>query len=147
MPFGSREKFAKVTNTKLSLVILTWSRQLQEHFDEIVDTNDNGDWNGHQIYCHVKASKVSRELPLDNMHMIKANSAAEIKITTLEMIKPDIKHHKKVIKSLEEWAAKILCRDNNYVQDLANADDETNYAAKELYHLGLWYKPGWVKNS
>ena len=79
--------------------------------------------------------------------MIKANSATEIKIATLELIKLDNKHNKKVVKSLKKWAAKILCWENNYVQDLANADDETNYAAKELNHLGLWYKPGWVKNS
>ncbi len=31
---------------------------------------------------------------------------------------------KQVVKSLEEWAAKILCRDNHYVQNLANADEE-----------------------
>jgi hypothetical protein len=32
---------------------------------------------------------------------------------------------KKVVKSLEEWAAKILCQDNNYVENLANTDKET----------------------
>jgi hypothetical protein len=32
---------------------------------------------------------------------------------------------KKVFKSLEKWAEKILCRDNDYVQNLANADEET----------------------
>ncbi len=31
----------------------------------------------------------------------------------------------KVVKSLEEWAAKILCWDNGYVKNKANADDET----------------------
>ena len=58
--------------------------------------------------------KVSRKLPFDNMHMIKANSATETKITTLDMIKPNNKRNKKVIKSLKEWAAKILCLDNDY---------------------------------
>ena len=57
--------------------------------------------------------------------MIKANSSIETKITTLEMIKPDNKHNKKVVKSLEEWAAKILCWENDYVQDLTNTDNET----------------------
>ena len=57
--------------------------------------------------------------------MIKANSSIETKITTLEMIKPDNKHNKKVVKSLEEWAAKILCWENDYVQDLTKTDNET----------------------
>ncbi len=87
----------------------------------IVDTNENGDWSQHSKYCPVK----TREFPLDNMHMIKANSSIETKITTLEMIKPDNKHNKIVVKSLEEWAAKILCWENDYVQDLANTDNET----------------------
>jgi hypothetical protein len=38
------------------------------------------------------------------------------KITSVEWIKPDSKNTKKVIKSLEEWAAKLLCQDNDYVQ-------------------------------
>jgi hypothetical protein len=35
------------------------------------------------------------------------------------------KKNKKKGKSLEEWAAKILCWDNDYVKNKANADDET----------------------
>ncbi len=31
-----------------------------------------------------------------------------------------------------KWAAKILCRDNDYVQNLANADEETKNASKGL---------------
>jgi hypothetical protein len=68
---------------------------------------------------------VSREFPLDNMYMIKANSTAVTKITSVQWITPDNKNSKQVVKSLEEWAANILCRDNNYMQNLANADEET----------------------
>jgi hypothetical protein len=57
--------------------------------------------------------------------MIKANSTAVTKITSVQRIKPDIKNNKKIVKSLEEWAAKILCWDNDYVKNQANADDET----------------------
>jgi hypothetical protein len=32
LPFGSKDKFAKMTNTTLPLVILTWLRQLEEYF-------------------------------------------------------------------------------------------------------------------
>ncbi len=56
---------------------------------------------------------------------MKAISTAVAKITSVQWIKPDSKNTKKVIKSREEWAARILCRDNNYVQNLANTDEET----------------------
>jgi hypothetical protein len=35
------------------------------------------------------------------------------------------KNNKKVVKSLEEWAAKILCWDNDYVKNKATADNKT----------------------
>jgi hypothetical protein len=114
-----------MTNTTLALVVLTWLRQLQEYLYKIGDANENEDWNVHGKYCPVKAKHVSREFPLDNMYMIKANSIAVNKITSVQLITPDNKNSKQVVKSLEEWAAKIMCRDNNYVQNLANADEET----------------------
>jgi hypothetical protein len=43
LPFGSKDKFSKMTNTTLPLVMLTWLRQLEEYFYEIGDTNENGD--------------------------------------------------------------------------------------------------------
>jgi hypothetical protein len=110
LPFGSRDKFAKMINITLPLFVLMWLCQLQEYFYKIGDTNENGDWNTHGKYAPVKARHVTREFPLDNMHMMKANSTAVAKITSVQWIKPDSKNTKKVAKSLEEWAAKILCR-------------------------------------
>jgi hypothetical protein len=124
LPFGSREKFAKMTNITLKLVVLTWLHQLQEYFYKIGDTNEIRDWNTHGKYAPVKARHVTREFPLDNMHMMKTNSTAVVKITSVQWIKADSKNTKKVVKSLKKWAAKILCQDNNYVQNLANADEE-----------------------
>jgi hypothetical protein len=63
--------------------------------------------------------------------MMKANSTAVAKITSVQLIKPDSKNTKKVVKSLEEWAAKILIRDNDYEQNLANADEETKRCFKK----------------
>jgi hypothetical protein len=102
-----------MTNTTLALVILMWLLQLQEYFYKISDANENGDWNVHGTYCPVKAKHVSREFPLDNMYMIKANRTAVTKITSVQLIAPDNKNRKQVIKSLNEWAAKILCWDND----------------------------------
>ncbi len=45
--------------------------------------------------------------------MMKANSKSLVKVDSVTYIKPDSKPHKTVVKSLEEWAAKILCQDNN----------------------------------
>jgi hypothetical protein len=56
--------------------------------------------------------------------MSKANNKAATKTRSVEWIKPDSKNNKKVVKSLEEWAAKILCRDNEYIKNKAKADDE-----------------------
>ena len=41
------------------------------------------------------------------------------------------------MKSLEEWAAKILCWDNNdFVQNIANSDDETKKCFKRTEKYG-----------
>jgi hypothetical protein len=71
----------------------------------------NGDWNVHGKYYTSKAKHVSRELPLDNMYMmymIKANSTAVTKLTSVQWITPANKNSKQVVKSLEEWAAKNI---------------------------------------
>ncbi len=60
LPFGSKDKFAKMTNTTLQLVMLTWLRQLEKYFYKIGDTNENGDWNAHGKYCPVEARSVAR---------------------------------------------------------------------------------------
>ena len=104
--FGSKEKFAKKTNTILPLVILTWLRLLQEHFYEIVDTNENGDWNEHGKYCPGKASKVEKELPLDYMHMIRANNETVTKITSLDISNPTTKITRKSSNPLKNGQQK-----------------------------------------
>ena len=43
LPFGSKDKFVKTTNTTLPLVVLTWLRQLEEYFYKIGDTNESRD--------------------------------------------------------------------------------------------------------
>jgi hypothetical protein len=85
-----------MTNTTLALVVLTWLRQLQEYFYKIGDANENEDWIVHGKYCPVKAKHVSREFPLDNMYMIKANSTAVTKITSAQWITPNKKNSKQV---------------------------------------------------
>ena len=45
LPFGKRTKFEKKANTTIPLVILTWLRQLQEHFFEQPENSPHIDWN------------------------------------------------------------------------------------------------------
>ncbi len=94
--------------------------------NEIGDNKESGDWNVHRKDCAVRAKNVSKDFPLDNVHMMKANGTSLVKVDSVTYIKPNGKPHKTFVKSLEEWAAKILCRNNNdYVQNIANSDDET----------------------
>jgi hypothetical protein len=80
LPFERKDKFANMSNTTLPLVVLMWLCQLEQYFYKIGDTNESGDWNAHGKYCPIKARNVSKEFPLDNIHMIKANSTAVTKL-------------------------------------------------------------------
>jgi hypothetical protein len=102
LPFGSKANFEKMPNTILPLVVLTWLCQLQEHFYEISDNKESGDWNVHGKYCAIRTKHVSKDFPLDNVHMMKANSTSLVKIKSVTCIKPDGKHTKGVVKSLEK---------------------------------------------
>jgi hypothetical protein len=68
--------------------------------------------------------------------MKKAKSTSVVKIDSVTYIKPDGRHYKTVVKSLEEWAAKILCQDNYYVQNIAKLDNKTKDALKGLKCMG-----------
>jgi hypothetical protein len=146
-----------MANTTLPLVVLMWLCQLQEYFYKISDTNLSGDWNSHGKYCPIKNKYVSKDFPLEKIHMSKANDKAVTKIESVEWIKPDSKNNKKVVKSLEEWAAKILCWDKEYVKNKAKADDETKihfdrtvtHGTKQYAMMDKNYKPtNWdIKNS
>jgi hypothetical protein len=43
LPLVSKDKFEKMPNTILPLVVLMWLRQLQEHFYKISDNKESGD--------------------------------------------------------------------------------------------------------
>jgi hypothetical protein len=81
--------------------MLKWLRQLEEYFYEIGDTNESRDWNTHGKYCPVKARSVTKNIPLENIHMSKANNTNVEQITSVSWIKPNNKIYKKVLKSLE----------------------------------------------
>jgi hypothetical protein len=51
--------------------------------------------------------------------MSKANTANAVKIKSCDSIKSNKKDSKKVVKSLFEWAERILYQVSPYVQDIA----------------------------
>jgi hypothetical protein len=67
--------------------------------------------------------------------MSKANNTAVTKITSVEWIKPNSKNNKKVVKPLEEWAAKILCWDNDYVKTKQLQIGKQRNASIEQKHM------------
>ncbi len=81
---------------------------------------------------------MTKEFPLDSVHMMKANSTTLVEVDSFAYIKPDGQNNKFVVKSLEEWASKILCRENNdYVRNIAKSGKETKKRFKRTEKHGL----------
>jgi hypothetical protein len=135
LPFGSKDEFVKMTITTLQLVVLMWLLQLEEYFYKIGDTNKSG-WNAHGKYCPVKDRNMSKEFPLDNIHMIKANSTAVTKITYVQWIKLDIKKTKKLLNPLKNGQQKSCVGTTITSKTKQMQMTKQRNALIELKHLG-----------
>ena len=67
--------------------------------------------------------------------MSKANTANAVKIDSFDSIKPNRKYSKKVVKSLFEWAERILYRESSFVQDIA----KINWKRIKKLATKVWY--------
>jgi hypothetical protein len=104
--FGSKTKFDTSIDPILYLVVLTWSRQLQQFFFEIEDTDEKRDWNVYgRYYGTLKQSR--SDIKLGYMHMSTAGSTENTLILNMSFFRPD-ENRTDVISSLEEWAARLL---------------------------------------
>ena len=104
--FGSKTKFDTSIDPILYLVVLTWSRQLQQFFFEIDDTDVRRDWNKYGRYYGTQ--KLNKgDFGLGYMHMSRADSTEKTLISHISCFRPD-ETKKDVISSLEEWAARLL---------------------------------------
>ena len=104
--FGSKTKFDTSIDPILYLVVLTWSRQLQQFFFEIEDTDKKRDWNAYgRYYGTLKQSR--SDIGLGYMHMSTADSTEKTLILDMNCFRPD-ENRRDVISSLEEWAARLL---------------------------------------
>jgi hypothetical protein len=123
-----------MNNTTIPLVILTWLRQLQEHFFEQSELKESIDWNDFGRYCNVPV-KFAVSKGVNNVHMSKANTANAVKIETFESIKPNKKYSKKVVKSIFEWVERILYRESPYVQDIAKSIERGSKSLPPKYNM------------
>jgi hypothetical protein len=119
-PFGKKTKFLKMENTTIPLVILTWLRQLQEHFYLQPTLNKSNDWSDHGRYCNA-TQKLAVKKGVNNIYMAKAAGGQLHKMTSFDDIKPNNKDSDVVIKSLYDWSVRISHRDVPYVKDITNS--------------------------
>ena len=110
----------------MSLLVLTWLRQLQQFFLNDEHKAENGDWNTLGKYTGT-TSNLLKETPLANINFSTASETTTLQqITNINQFKPkeDIKG---VCTSLEEWALRILSPETELqVDELYNNDAETH---------------------
>ncbi len=99
--FGTKQKFLQRKNTTLSLVTLTWLRQLQ-HFFLDKNTDKNGDWNIFGKYCGTTQNLLKNTAPLANINFSKYSTQNHLtQIAKVKQFKP-FKEKKGVCTSLKE---------------------------------------------
>jgi hypothetical protein len=126
--FGGKKKLMENHNFKLSLIILTWLRQLQQYFlTPVIKNSPKGDWNKYGKNCGVSTTPMAKNTPLANINFSKIESSEEKEvINNVSQFKPE-EGTKGVCTSLEEWAFLIL--KPNVVQGrVADNKSETNWA-------------------
>ena len=106
-------------NPTIPLVLLTWLRQLEEHFYQQPTLSPSNDWSDNGRYCNAQ-QKLSVKKGVNNIYMSKAAGTLLRKITSFDGIKPNKKDSDLVIKSLYDWSVRILHQDLPYVQDIMN---------------------------
>ena len=107
-------------STTIPLVILTWLRQLQEHFYRQPTLSKRNDWSDHGRYCNAKQPLAVKK-GVNNIYMATAAGGPLHKITSFDDVKPNNKDSDVVIKSLYDWSVRILHRDVAYVKDITNS--------------------------
>jgi hypothetical protein len=137
--FGKKMRFEKMSNTIIPLVILTWLRQLQEHFFKLSDISSQADWSDlGRYFAQPQSKQVSKGV--NHVHLSSATTQVVNRMKSFDDIKPKKKGKgtDKVVRSLCEWADRILCRNNEYVDDIVTQsikEGETsirkNYAMKK----------------
>jgi hypothetical protein len=115
-----RQKFFQQNDGTLSLIVLTWLRQLQQFFLNEDKNDKNGDWNIFGKYTGTTSNHL-RDTPLANINFSSASPNVLMQITKITQFKPS-EEIKGACVSLEEWALRIL-----------QPEKDQEFQLKELY--------------
>ena len=106
--FGKKQKFVHIDKPILYLVVLTWLRQLQQHFFNQNETDIKRDWHKKfGRYC--ATSNANKNKLLGYIHMSKATSKKPIPVKSFNWFVPSKRNN--CVTSLLQWAAQILSQD------------------------------------
>jgi hypothetical protein len=109
----------------LTLVVLTWLRQLQQYFLQRPN-NYNGDWSKLGKYYGMTTNHFKSTTPLANINFSQySQQQVPELITHVKDFKP-LENRDGVYTSLEEWTLRILTPDKKFpLKNLYNKDKET----------------------
>lgn len=117
--FGKKTRFEKMPDAIIPLVILTWLRQLQEYSFNLPENKTLADWcDLGRYYAQPSSRQVSKGI--NHVYLSSAGSSVVTRMTSFDDIKPKKtgKGTDKVVRSLSDWADRILCRNNEYVDGI-----------------------------
>jgi hypothetical protein len=123
--FGTMQDFNRRQNKTLTLVVLTWLRQLQQYFLQRPNDN-NGDWSKLGKDCGMTTNHFKSTTPLANINFSQhlQQHVPEL-ITHVKDFKP-LENRDGVCTSLKKWALRILTPDEKFpLENLYNKDKET----------------------
>jgi hypothetical protein len=111
--FGTIQDFNRRQNKTLTLVVLTWLRQLQQYLLQRPN-NNNSVWSKLGKYCGMTTNHFKSTTPLANIKFSQylQQQVSEL-ITHVKDFKP-LENRDRVCMSLEEWALRILTPDKKF---------------------------------
>ena len=119
LPFGKKTKLVHIDKPILYLVVLTWLRQLQQHFFNQNETDDKRDWHKKfGRYCPTNTANKNKLLGY--IHMSKAKSENPRPVESFDCFIPSKKSD--CITSLLQWAAQILNQDISEISEMQDKD-------------------------
>jgi hypothetical protein len=124
--FGTKKKIFQHNNGTLSLIVMTWMRQLQQFFLDEEKKDKNGDWNNFRKYTGTTSNNLKHTTPLVNINFSSVSTPNILtQITKIQQFKP-FEEIKGVCSSLEEWALRILQPNQEFkLKELYDNDPET----------------------
>ncbi len=123
LPFGKRTKFEKNCQYLNTIGYIDVATPTSGIFFEQPENSPHIDWNDSGRYCNVPIKNAVVK-GVNQVHMSKANTKIAVKIESFHSIKSNKKDSKKVVKSLFEWAERILYWESAYVQDITKSIEE-----------------------